>query len=45
MKGVKKFPGIMSSVVSIFNSKGEIDLDKTKNFIYHLIESNYILKP
>jgi len=38
MKETKKFPGIVSPVITIFNSKGEIDSDKTKNFIHHLIK-------
>ena len=38
MKAVKKFLGIISPVITIFNSKGEIDSDRTKYFIHHLIE-------
>ena len=38
MREIKKFRGIISPVITVFNSQGEIDSDKTKKFINHLIE-------
>lgn len=35
---VKKFPGIVPPVITVFNSEGEIDGEKTKRFIQHLID-------
>jgi len=37
MKKVKKFPGIVPPVITVFDPDGEIDEEKTKNFIQHLI--------
>lgn len=37
MKEVRKFKGIVPPVITIFNSEGEIDGDKTKKFIQHLV--------
>ena len=38
MGEVRKFPGIVPPVITIFNSEGEIDAEKTKKFIQHLID-------
>ncbi|MEE9191301.1 MAG: dihydrodipicolinate synthase family protein, partial [Candidatus Aerophobetes bacterium] len=38
MKEVKKFPGILPPVITVFDSEGEIDEEKTKKFIQHLID-------
>jgi 4-hydroxy-tetrahydrodipicolinate synthase len=38
MKELKKFSGIVPPVITVFNSKGEIDRAKTKRFIQHLID-------
>jgi len=37
MEEVRKFSGIVPPVVTVFNSEGEIDGEKTKRFIQHLI--------
>jgi len=34
---IKKFPGIVPPVITVFDSDGEIDEEKTKKFIQHLI--------
>jgi len=38
MEEVKKFPGIVPPVITVFDSDGEIDGEKTKRFIQHLID-------
>lgn len=38
MKEVKIFPGIVVPVITVFNPEGEIDGEKTKIFIEHLID-------
>jgi len=38
MKEVRKFQGIIPPAITIFNSEGEIDGEKTKRFIQHLID-------
>jgi len=38
MKKVRKFQGIVPPVITIFNSEGEIDGEKTKRFIQHLVD-------
>jgi len=38
MKEAKKFPGILPPVITVFDSEGEIDEEKTKKFIQHLID-------
>jgi len=38
MKRAKKFPGIVPPVITVFNSEGEIDEEKTKRFIQRLID-------
>lgn len=38
MKEVRKFQGIVPPVITIFSSEGEIDGEKTKRFIQHLID-------
>jgi 4-hydroxy-tetrahydrodipicolinate synthase len=38
MKEVKKFSGIVPPAITVFNSEGEIDEEKTKGFIQHLID-------
>jgi len=38
MKEVKKFSGIVPPVITVFDSNGEIDEEKTKRFIQHLID-------
>jgi len=38
MREVRKFPGIVPPVITIFDSEGEIDGEKTKKFIQHLID-------
>jgi 4-hydroxy-tetrahydrodipicolinate synthase len=37
MKKERKFHGIVPPAITVFNSKGEIDRDKTIKFIRHLI--------
>ena len=37
MKRTAKFQGLVPAAITIFNSKGEIDRDKTKKFLQHLI--------
>lgn len=37
MKEAGKFEGLVPAAITIFNSKGEIDRDKTKKFLQHLI--------
>ena len=37
MKEIRKFQGIVPPVVTIFDKEGEIDREKTKKFIQHLI--------
>ncbi|MGA2613975.1 MAG: dihydrodipicolinate synthase family protein [Spirochaetia bacterium] len=39
MKAVKKYPGIYPPVITVFDSNGEIDAEKTKKFIHHLIDA------
>ena len=38
MKEARKFQGIVPPVITIFNSRGEIDAEKTKKFLRHLID-------
>lgn len=38
MEEVKKFPGIVPPVITVFDSQGEIDGERTKKFIQHLID-------
>jgi len=38
MEESRKFPGIVPPVITVFNSEGEIDEEKTKRFIQHLID-------
>jgi len=38
MEEIKKFPGIVPPVITIFDSNGEIDEERTKKFIQHLID-------
>ena len=38
MKEARKFQGIVPPVITIFNSRGEIDAEKTKKFFRHLID-------
>jgi len=38
MKKIKKYPGIIVPVITIFNSDGSINCYKTKKFISHLVE-------
>jgi len=38
MEEVKKFPGIVPPVITVFDSDGEINEEKTKRFIQHLID-------
>jgi len=38
MEEAQKFPGIVPPIITVFNSKGEIDGEKTKRFIQHLID-------
>jgi len=38
LKNIKKFTGVFPPVVTVFNSNGEINENKTKNFIQHLID-------
>ena len=38
MKEARKFQGIIPPVITVFNSEGEIDREKTKKFIQHLID-------
>ena len=37
MKEVKKFPGIISPTITVFDSNGEIDREKTKKFLRYII--------
>ena len=37
MKEIRKFQGIVPPVITIFDKEGEIDREKTKKFIQHLI--------
>ena len=37
MKEIRKFQGIMPPAITIFDKEGEIDREKTKKFIQHLI--------
>lgn len=37
MKEIRKFQGIMPPAITIFDKEGEIDKEKTKKFIQHLI--------
>jgi len=37
MKEIRKFQGIMPQAITIFDKEGEIDREKTKKFIQHLI--------
>ena len=37
MKKTGKFQGLVPAAITIFNSKGEIDKEKTKKFLQHLI--------
>jgi len=37
MKEVKKFPGIIPPTVTVFDSNGEIDREKTKKFLRYII--------
>ena len=38
MEEIKKFPGIVPPVITVFDSNGEIDEERTKKFIQHLID-------
>ncbi|HHF53374.1 MAG TPA: 4-hydroxy-tetrahydrodipicolinate synthase [candidate division WOR-3 bacterium] len=38
MEEIKKFPGIVPPVITVFDSDGEIDEERTKKFIQHLID-------
>jgi len=38
MEEVKKFSGIVPPVITVFDSQGEIDGERTKKFIQHLID-------
>lgn len=38
MKDVGKFQGIVPPAITVFNSGGEIDREKTKSFVLHLID-------
>lgn len=38
MEQVKKFPGIVPPVITVFDSEGEIDGERTKRFVQHLID-------
>jgi len=38
MREVRKFPGIVPPVITVFNPEGEIDREKSKKFIQHLID-------
>jgi len=38
VKEARKFQGIVPPVITIFNSRGEIDAEKTKKFLRHLID-------
>jgi 4-hydroxy-tetrahydrodipicolinate synthase len=38
MKEIRKFQGIVPAVITVFNSEGEIDREKTRKFIQHLID-------
>ena len=38
MEEVRKFPGIIPPVVTVFDSQGEIDAERSKKFIQHLID-------
>jgi len=38
MKEKRKFQGIVPPTITVFNSEGEIDREKTKKFIQHLID-------
>ena len=38
MAEVKKFPGIVPPVITVFDSEGDIDRERTKKFIQHLID-------
>ena len=40
MEEVKKFPGIVPPVITVFDSQGEIDGERTKKFIQHLIDED-----
>lgn len=37
MKEVKKFPGIIPATITVFDSKGEIDREKTTKFLRYII--------
>ncbi|GAH60874.1 unnamed protein product, partial [marine sediment metagenome] len=38
MEEVRKFPGIVPPVITVFDSRGEIDAERSKKFIQHLID-------
>ena len=38
MEEVRKFPGIVPPVITVFDSQGEIDGERSKKFIQHLID-------
>jgi 4-hydroxy-tetrahydrodipicolinate synthase len=38
MTQLRKFPGIVPPVITVFDSGGEIDAERTKRFIQHLID-------